>query len=95
MEMPYIGPYRVLWGPDERDRYALRDLHGRRFNEFHVSKLKLWPTDEEIGEDYYMVEQILDRRLKGGKVEYAIDGLLHETKDSDCFYDTYMGDFAD
>eukprot|EP00966_Prymnesium_polylepis_P207613 4809048-Prymnesium_polylepis.1 len=34
MDMPYVGPYRVLWGPDERDRYA-RDLHGRRFNEFH------------------------------------------------------------
>ena len=32
---------------------------------------------------------------KGGKVEYALDGLLHETKDFDAFYETYMGDFAD
>ena len=45
MELPYVGPFRILWGPDERDRYALRDMEGRAFNEFHVSKLKLWPAD--------------------------------------------------
>ena len=60
MEMPYVGPYRVLWGPDDRDRYALRDVHGRRFNEFHVSKLKLWPVDDEIEGEYYVVYKILD-----------------------------------
>jgi hypothetical protein len=72
MEMPYVGPYRVLWGPDERDRYALRDLHGRRFNEFHVSKLKLWPDDEEIDDEHYIVEHILDSRDHNGERQYLV-----------------------
>ena len=72
IEMPYVGPYRVLWGPDERDRYALRDLHGRRFNEFHVSKLKLWPDDEEIDDEHYIVEHILDSRDHNGEKQYLV-----------------------
>ena len=75
MEMPYVGPYRVLWGPDERDRYALRDLPGRRFNEFHVSKLKAFPraAEEVIGDDeYYVVEDILDTRERHGRTEYLV-----------------------
>ena len=76
MDMPYIGPYRVLWGPDERDRYALRDVHGRRFNEFHVSKLKLWPLEDEFSDvEYYIVHDILDHRdgrLANGEREYLI-----------------------
>ena len=75
MEMPYVGPFRVLWGPDERDRYALRDLPGRRFNEFHVSKLKAFPraAEDEIGdEEYYVVEDILDTRERHGRTEYLV-----------------------
>ncbi|RPG35726.1 MAG: hypothetical protein CBB72_005195, partial [Muricauda sp. TMED12] len=73
MEMPYVGPYRVLWGPDERDRYALRDLDGRRFNEFHVSKLKLWPSDgEALPEDYYVVESIVDSRVHNGERQWLV-----------------------
>ena len=75
MEMPYVGPYRVLWGPDERDRYALRDLPGRRFNEFHVSKLKAFPraAEEVVGDDeYYVVEDILDTRERHGRTEYLV-----------------------
>lgn len=63
MDMPYVGPYRVLWGPDERDRYALRDIEGRRWNEFHVSKLKHWPLTDDLTNEYYVVEKILDVRL--------------------------------
>ena len=76
MEMPYVGPYRVVWGPDERDRYGLRDLEGRRFNEFHVSKLKEWPSGvegiEDIGDDYYIVERILDVRMREGEKECLV-----------------------
>ena len=72
MEMPYVGPYRVLWGPDERDRYALRDLDGRRFNEFHVSKLKLWPLEGDVGDEYYVVERIVDARTVKGQRQYLI-----------------------
>ena len=72
MEMPYIGPYRVLWGPDERDRYALRDLFGRRFNEFHVSKLKLWPLDNDISDDYYIVDAIIGSRQGQLEREYLV-----------------------
>ena len=73
MDMPYVGPYRILWGPDYRDRYALRDLHGRRFNEFHVSKLKYWPLEEDVLEDeYYIVEHILDWRRHGDDLEFLV-----------------------
>jgi hypothetical protein len=71
MEMPYVGPFRILWGPDERDRYALRDLYGRRYhNVFHVSKLKLWPLDDDIEAEHWEVLKILDgRRGKDGELE--------------------------
>ena len=74
MDMPYVGPYRVLWGPDDRDRYALRDLHGRRLHhEFHVSKLKLWPIEGDIEDEHYVVEAFLDRRInKQGVKEYLV-----------------------
>ena len=73
MEMPYVGPYRVVWGPDSRDRYGLRDVHGRRFPEFHVSKLKFFPADEEIGDEYYVVESIEgSRRTSSGAKEYLV-----------------------
>ncbi|KAL1499836.1 hypothetical protein AB1Y20_012521 [Prymnesium parvum] len=73
MDLPYIGPYRVVAGPDERDRYTLRDLHGRRFNEFHVSKLKLWPVEGDVLEDdYYVVEQVLDWRRRGDVLEFLV-----------------------
>ena len=68
MSMPFIGPYRVVTGPDERDRYQLRDLEGRRFNYFHVSKLKLWPDSDELGDDYYVVRKIVDSRVQGDGV---------------------------
>ena len=31
---------------------------------------------------------------KGGRVEYVLDGLLHETMHSEVFFDTYMGEYA-
>jgi hypothetical protein len=31
----------------------------------------------------------------GGKVEFAIDGLIHAAKDSDLFFDLHFGEFAD
>ena len=32
---------------------------------------------------------------RGGRVEYALDGLIHDTIDSDMFFDVHMGDHAD
>lgn len=73
MAMPFIGPYRVVVGPDERDRYQLRDLEGRRFNYFHVSKLKLWPDTDDLDDDYYVVEKVVDSRAcQNGKRRYRI-----------------------
>lgn len=73
MEMPYIGPYRIVSGPDERDRYVLRDLNGRRFNEFHVGKLKFWPLGDNIEDGYYEVDHIRDSRAaRGGQREYLV-----------------------
>ena len=63
MDVPYVGPYRVLQGPDERDRYVLSDLHGRRIHsEFHVSKLRHWPIDNDLNEEYYIVDSIVDAK---------------------------------
>ena len=73
MDMPYVGPYRVLQGPDERDRYVLRDLHGRRVHsEFHVSKLKHWPIDNDLGEEYYIVDSIVDAKGQGDERRYRV-----------------------
>ena len=56
-------------------RQSVRDLPGRRFNEFHVSKLKAFPraAEEVIGDDdYYVVEHILDTRERHGRKEYLV-----------------------
>ena len=67
MDMPYVGPFRIVEGPDERDRYCLRDLFVSNINPwFHVSKLKRWPDSakdqNDIGEEYYIISKILDHR---------------------------------
>jgi hypothetical protein len=73
MAMPFIGPYRVVAGPDVRDRYQLRDLEGRRFNYFHVSKLKLWPDTDDLEDDYYVIEKVVDSRMhQDGQRRYRI-----------------------
>jgi len=66
MSMPYApAQCRIIEGPDERDRYRLRDLEGRaRHSWFHVSKLKPWPPGvehmEDLGDDYYVIDKIVD-----------------------------------
>ena len=73
MDMPYVGPYRVLQGPDERDRYVLSDLHGRRIHsEFHVSKLRHWPIDNDLNEEYYIVDSIVDAKGQGDERRYRV-----------------------
>ena len=60
-------------GPDERDRYQLRDLEGRRFNYFHVSKLKWWPDTDNLDDDYYVVDKIVDSRVQtDGRRHYRV-----------------------
>ena len=78
MDLPFIGPYRITDGPDEHDRYRLRDLHGRAYPNFHVSKLKLWPeqahdADGLDEDDVYIVDDVVDRRLSAaGLYEYRV-----------------------
>jgi len=76
MEMPFIGPYRVVKGPDARDRYTLRDKRNATWPVFHVSKLKLWPETAEqatdLQDEYFVVSHILDKREEGGEVEYQV-----------------------
>ena len=74
MDMPYVGPFRVVAGPDERDRYLLRDLWGRMHSHFHVSKLKAWPlkSGDVVDDDYYDIEEILDARTRDGEREYLV-----------------------
>ena len=67
MLMPYVGPYRVVEGPDARDRYRLRDLGLSNQNPwFHVSRLKHWPDSAEdvrdLGEEYYIIQTIKGHR---------------------------------
>ena len=77
MSMPHVGPFRVVEGPDDRDRYRLRDLHFRvRHRWFSVKRLKAYPPlargVEELGEDYYIIERIVGHRLQEGKILYKV-----------------------
>ena len=74
LSMPHVGPFRVVEGPDDRDRYRyqLRDLHFRvRHRWFSVKRLKAYPPlakgVEELGEDYYIIERIIGHRLQEGR----------------------------
>ena len=77
MLMPFIGPYRVLHGPDVRDRYCLRDLGRSNTNPwFHISRLKRWPDSaedvEDLGDEHYIIQSVLDHRTvgSGGTAHY-------------------------
>ena len=81
MLMPYVGPYRIVEGPDPRDRYRLRDLGLSNQNPwFHVSRLKHWPDSAEdvrdLGEEYYIIQTIKGHRQLRSAGEPAYEFLV-------------------
>ena len=78
MLMPYIGPFRIVEGPDDRSRYRLRDLGVSNLNPwFHISRLKWWPDSAndltDVGEEYYIVERIVGHRVVGSPPRYEFE----------------------
>ena len=70
----YAGPYRIQ-SILERGNVALRDLPRRIHNEFHVSRLRPYPTETDevpLADDEYKVKAILDRRGSGDSREYKV-----------------------
>ena len=84
MEMPYIGPFRIVSGPDKFDNYLLRDLDGRVHPAFHVSKLKRWPDTAEdlddLSDEYYVVERIISSKMANGVKQYLVKWLGYNRK---------------
>ena len=78
MSMPNIGPYRIVSGPHDRDRYVLRDLQTYHMHSgFHVSKLRRWPAKltaaDELVDDYYVIDYIVDSRVEDdGETSYRV-----------------------
>ena len=48
LEVPYAGPFRVAQVLED-DRVQLRDLHRVMHDEFHISRLKLYPYVDNDG----------------------------------------------
>ena len=76
LEVPYHGPYRVSEVLDN-DRVRIRDLHRVMHDEFHVSKLKLYPYVDNDGNmaparDEYVVEDVIGCKDIGGVTHYRI-----------------------
>jgi len=76
LEVPHHGPYRISKIlPD--DRVQIRDLHRVMHDEFHISRLKLYPYVDNDGNvaaarDEYLIEDILDSRTHEGVLQYKI-----------------------
>eukprot|EP00962_Isochrysis_galbana_P060309 scaffold34601_cov124-Isochrysis_galbana.AAC.1 len=74
LEFFYSGPYRVQ-KVLSNSRYKLRDLENRLVkDEVHISNLRPYHTitdEDAVAEDEYLVEELLQRRGSGAKVEYC------------------------
>eukprot|EP00962_Isochrysis_galbana_P038479 scaffold13658_cov212-Isochrysis_galbana.AAC.1 len=75
LEFFYSGPYRVQ-KVLSNSRYKLRDLENRLVkDEVHISNLRPYHTitdEDAVAEDEYLVEELLQRRGSGAKVEYLV-----------------------
>ena len=88
MHMPYVGPYKIE-EVLERDRYRVSGRRNARrdHHEFHISRLKFWPSgadndDVYLGEDYYDVDFIVDHKLgRDGIVLYRVRWVGYGAKD--------------
>jgi hypothetical protein len=71
----YSGPYRVQEVLSD-SRYKLRDLENRLIkDEIHISNLRPYHTitdEEKVEDDEYLVEELLQRRKKGGRTEFLV-----------------------
>ena len=77
LEVPYAGPFRVAKVLGD-DRVQLRDLHRIMHDEFHISRLKLYPYVDNDGNaaadrEEYIIKDIKDHRKDGkGELEYLV-----------------------
>ncbi|RPG35591.1 MAG: hypothetical protein CBB72_005435, partial [Muricauda sp. TMED12] len=79
MHMPYVGPFKIEEVLD-RDRYRVSGRRNakRDHHEFHVSRLKLWPSgaDEDdiyLSDEYFDVEKVVGHKKdKNGNVLYRV-----------------------
>ena len=76
LEVPYSGPFRVAKVLDN-DRVQLRDLHRVMHDEFHISRLKLYPYVDNDGNvsadrEEYIIKDIKSHRKAGEDYEYLI-----------------------
>ena len=79
MHMPYVGPFKIEEVLD-RDRYRVSGRRNakRDHHEFHVSRLKLWPSgaDEDdiyLSDEYFDVEKVVGHKKdKNGSVLYRV-----------------------
>ena len=77
LEVPYSGPFRVANILND-DRVQLRDLHRVMHDEFHISRLKLYPFVDNDGNaaadrEEYIIKDIKNHRRDGdGNYEYLV-----------------------
>ena len=91
MDMPYVGPFKVV-EVLERDRFRVAGRQGAKHlhHEFHLSRLKLWPSGADaeevyLDEDYFDVDSIVDHKLVKGEVLFRVRWTGYTAAD-----DTYM-----
>ena len=85
MHMPYVGPFKIEAVLD-RDRYRVvgRRNAKRDHHEFHLSRLKLWPSgaDEEeiyLSDEYFDVDKIVSSKTVKG-TDAAKDKTLYRVR---------------
>ena len=76
LEVPYAGPFRVAEVLGD-DRVQLRDLHRIMHDEFHISRLKLYPYVDNDGNvaadrEEYIIKDIKEHRKTGDSYEYLV-----------------------
>jgi len=82
----YIGPFTIVALAETPDTYRLNIPSALRMhNEFHTSRLKPWfcdpdptrmssipPLIDDDGNEVYLVEAIVGRRVRNRKIEYRV-----------------------
>ena len=80
LEPLYFGPCNII-SIEPYDNYRVGPLRAGLHDVFHVSKLKLWPKEDEAIEqtesepEKYLVEELTGRRVRKGEIEYKVKWL--------------------